>query len=98
MIQADYVTVGVSRVREVRHLRSQSGMVSDQPTRHETSLVMMYLGNRPRANPAVNQVSVHLAIRVHRRYRMVVGDKGWVAFLEEKAEVGQLEITAIRTI
>ncbi len=59
---------------------------------------MMYLGNRPWANPAVNQVSVHLAVRVHRRDRMVVGDEGRVTLLEEKAEVGQLEITPVRTI
>src|SRR5258706_13449071 len=73
-------------------------MVSDQPTRYETGLVMMYFGDCPRANPAVNQVSIHLAIRVHGRDRTVVGDEGWVTLFEEKAEVGQLEITTVRTI
>src|SRR5258706_7581723 len=73
-------------------------MVSDQPTRHESGLVKMYFCDCPRANPAVNQVSVHFTIRVHRRDRMVVGDKGRITLLEEEAEVGQFEVTAIRTI
>src|SRR5258706_7047497 len=98
LVQADYVTIGVSRIREVRHLGSQPRMVSDQPTRHETGLVSMYFGNSPRANSAVNQVRVHLAISVHRRDRAVVGDEGRVTLLEEKAKVGQLEITTVRTV
>ncbi len=80
------------------NLRSQPGVISDQPSRHKTGLVGVYLGNCPRANPAVNQVSVHFAVRVHRRNRAVIRDKSRVALLIEKAEIGQLEITTIRTI
>src|SRR5258706_14104426 len=73
-------------------------MVSDQSTGHKAGLVTMNLGNCPRANPAVNQVSVHFAIRIHRRDRSVVGNKGRIAFLIEEAEVSQLKITTVRTV
>src|SRR5258706_4631793 len=69
LVQADYVTIGVSRIREVRHLGSQPRMVSNQSTGYKTGLVRVNLGDSPRANPAVNQVSVHFAICVHRRDR-----------------------------
>src|SRR5258706_1532780 len=93
LVQADNVTIGISRVREVSNLRSQSGVISDQPTRHETGLVRVYFSNGPRTNPSINKVSVHLAVCVHRRNRAVIGNKSRVTLLKEEAEIGQLETT-----
>src|SRR5258706_3391254 len=58
----------------------------------------MYLSNRPGTNPPVDKVSIHFTIRVHRRDRAIVGDKSRVTLLKEEAEIGQLEVTTIRTI
>src|SRR5882757_4034481 len=80
------------------HFAGQTGVVSDQPARHEAGLVRVYFGNGPGGDAAINQISVHLTISIHRGNRAVVGYQSGVAFLVKEAEVGKLEVTTVRTV
>src|SRR5882757_9728957 len=80
------------------HFAGQTGVVSDQPARHEAGLVRVYFGNGPGGDTAIDQISVHLTISVHGGNRAVVGYQSGVAFLVKEAEVGKLEITTVRTV
>src|SRR5882757_9734608 len=74
------------------------GVLLDVATRDKTFLVRMEVRDGPSRQACVNEVSVHLAVSIHRGYGSVISWEGGVPLLEEHAEVRVLKAAPVRAV
>ena len=80
----------------MRYFGSQSCVFSDEPSRDEALLVLMDLRASPGGQSSIDEVSVHLAIRIHGRNGAVIGHQSGVTFFVEQAQVSIPEVMAVK--
>ena len=92
LVKAQDISVGAGGRHHVGDGGSEPGMLGDVPERNKTFLIRVDFGAGPRLESGVNQVSIHLAVSVHRGDGSVVSSQGGITFLEEHADVSVLKV------
>jgi len=73
-------------------------MLGDEPAGYKTLLVRVQFGHGPCLQSGIDQIGVHLAVRVHGRYRAVISYQSGIALLKEKAQISVLKPATVRTV